>query len=240
MLRRSGGRLAHLVGTQDLVSNLHAFFGRTIRIWEGHSRDALRELSQTCADNPGNVPVLAAAACDFIQAVTTGFTAERRQQCLREIADGAQRARRGIPAEIQALARCILEEPDHVGVARALQRLMLAATPQGALSSVKVDLHRELREASRLDQFTDAIQGQTELARRRTCVGLSLPKRVISTIHKAKGLECRDVVIMPCDSSTFSNTDYKRCVAYVALSRATHSLTLVISPARPPPFFVLR
>lgn len=239
-LVRQSDSLLVLAPTQALVDNLHAYFGRTIRIWEGHSRDALRALSQTCADNPGNAPVLAAAACDFIQTVTTGFTAERRQQCLREIADGARRSRRGIPAEMQALARCILEASDHIGVARALQRLMLAATPQGALSSVKVDLHRELREASCLDQFTDAIQGQTELARRRSCVGLSMPKRVISTIHKAKGLECRDVVILPCDSSTFSNTDYKRCVAYVALSRATHSLTLVISPARPPPFFVLR
>lgn len=238
-LVQQSNSLLVLAPTQDLVGSLHAFFGRTIRIWEGHSRDALWELSQTCADNPGNAPVLAGAVCDFIQAVTTGFTAERRQQCLREIADGAQRARQGIPAEMQALARCILEAPDHIGVARALQRLMLAATPHGALSSVKVDLHRELREAARLDQFTDAIQGRTELSRRRTCAGASMPNRVISTIHKAKGLERRDVVIMPCDASTFSNTDYKRCVAYVALSRATHSLTIVISPARPPPCFVL-
>lgn len=239
-LVRQSDSLLVLAPTQDLVANLHAFFGRTIRIWEGHSRDALRELSQSCAANAGNAPLLAGAACDFIQAVTTGFTAERRQQCLREVADGAQRARQGIPAEMQTIARCILEAPDHVGVARALQRLIFAATPQGALSSIKVDLHRELREASRLDQFTDAIQGQTELTRRRTSVGGSMPNRVISTIHKAKGLERRDVVIMPCDASTFSSTDYKRCVAYVALSRATRSLTLVISPARPPPFFVLR
>lgn len=99
--------------------------------------------------------------------------------------------------------------------------------------------YRELREACRLDQFTDPIQGQTELTRRRSSVGASMPNRIISTIHKAKGLERHDVVIMPCDASTFSGTDYKRCVAYVALSRATHSLTLVISPTRPPPFFLL-
>lgn len=236
---RQSNSLLVLAPTQELVNNLHAFFGRTIRIWEGHSRDALRKLSQTCANNPGDAQVLAGATCDFIQAVTTGFTAERRQQFLREIHDGAQRARQGIPAEMQALARCILEAPTHAGVARALQRLVLSATPQGGLSSIKVDLHRELREASRLDQFTDAIQGQTELTRRRSCAGPGMPNRVISTIHKAKGLERSDVVIMPCDSNTFSRTDYKRCVAYVGLSRATHSLTLVISSIRPPPFFLL-
>jgi len=238
-LVRQSNSLLVLAPTQDLVANLHAFFGRTIRIWEGHSRDALRQLSQSCAENAGNALLLAGATCDFIHAVTTGFTADRRQQLQREIFDGAQRARQGIPAEMQAIARCILEAPNHVGVARALQRLRLAATPQGALSSVKVDFHRELREASQLDQFTDPIQGQIELTRRRTSAGASMPNRAISTIHKAKGLERRDVLIMPCDASTFSSTDYKRCVAYVALSRATHSLTLVMSPARPPPIFVL-
>ncbi|MGQ5255260.1 UvrD-helicase domain-containing protein [Xanthomonas arboricola] len=239
-LVRQSDSLLVLAPTQELVGSLHAFFGRTVRIWEGHSREALRRLAQTCVDNLGNAPVLAAAACDFVQDVTTGFTAQRRQQCLQEVDDGARRARRLIPGEMQAIARCILQSPDHVGIARALQRLILASTPQGILDSIKIDHHRELREASQLDQFIDAIQGQTELTRRRTYAGSSMPNRVISTIHKAKGLERRDVVIMPCDASTFSGTDYKRCVAYVALSRATQSLTLVVSPTRPPPIFLLQ
>ena len=142
--------------------------------------------------------------------------------------------------DIVAIAQCILQSPDHGGVARALQRLMLASTPQGVLASIKVDHHRELREASQLDQFTDALHGQTELTRRRTHAGASMPNRVISTVHKAKGLEHPNVLIMPCDASTFSGTDYKRCLAYVALSRATQSLTLVVSPARPPPIFLLQ
>ena len=116
---------------------------------------------------------------------------------------------------------------------------MLAATPQGALSSVKIDHHRELREASRLDQFEDAIEGQAELTRRRTASRMAMPNRVISTIHKAKGLERRDVLLMPCEARTFSGSDYKRCVAYVALSRATHSLTIVACQARPSPIFLL-
>lgn len=236
---RQSESLLVLAPTQKLVAGIHAFFGRTIRIWEGHTRDALRDLSYACAANAGNAPALAAAMCDFIQAVMTGFTAERRDQCVREIASGAQRPCRGIPAEMQVLARCILESPDHRGVARALQRLMLAVTPQGALSSVKIDHHRELREASRLDQFEDAIEGQTELTRRRTASRMAMPNRVISTIHKAKGLERRDVLLMPCEAGTFSGSDYKRCVAYVALSRATHSLTIVASQARPSPIFLL-
>jgi hypothetical protein len=129
-LVRQSNSLLVLAPTQDLVANLHAFFGRTIRIWEGHSRDALRQLSQSCAENAGNALLLAGATCDFIHAVTTGFTADRRQQLQREIFDGAQRARQGIPAEMQAIARCILEAPNHVGTVQRQGRLSQGA-PRG-------------------------------------------------------------------------------------------------------------
>ena len=238
-LVRQSQSLLVLAPTQDLVASIHAFFGRAIRIWEGHTRDALRELSYTCAANAGNAHALGEAMCTFIRSVLTGFTADRRDRCLNEIATGALRPCRGIPAELQLMARCILDSPDHRGVALALQRLIVASAAQGVLSELKIDHHRELREASRLNQFEDAINGQAELTRRRIECRLAMPSRAISTIHKAKGLEKRDVLLMPCDAGTFSATDYKRCVAYVALSRATHSLTIIASPQRPSPLFLL-
>jgi DNA helicase-2/ATP-dependent DNA helicase PcrA len=63
------------------------------------------------------------------------------------------------------------------------------------------------------------------------------PKRVISTIHKAKGLECENAIVMACDKTHFSSTDYARCKLYVALSRAQQSLTLVVSRSHPTPLF---
>ena len=238
IVRRSQSLLI-LAPTQDLVASIHAFFGRLVPIWEGHTREFLRVLAYACATHAGNAERVAAAMCDFIEAVVTGCTAERRDQILREIASNAAKPRRGIPAELQAIARCVLESPDHRGVARSLQRVVLGATPQGLLREFLVNHYRELREASRLDQFADPVEGQAELTRRRTSVRTVMPKRVISTIHKAKGLQTRDVVLMPCDASTFSGTDYKRCGAYVALSRATHSLTIVAGQARPSPLFLL-
>jgi DNA helicase-2/ATP-dependent DNA helicase PcrA len=56
---------------------------------------------------------------------------------------------------------------------------------------------------------------------------------VISTIHKAKGLEAPNVIIMPCDSTTFREKD--RRLLYVAISRASRRLTLVVSRSRPSP-----
>jgi len=43
----------------------------------------------------------------------------------------------------------------------------------------------------------------------------------ISTIHKAKDLECESVIVMPCDARTFPDKHDARCLLYVALSRFT-------------------
>jgi DNA helicase-2/ATP-dependent DNA helicase PcrA len=42
---------------------------------------------------------------------------------------------------------------------------------------------------------------------------------------------------MPCDKKNFSGTEQMRCRMYVALSRATTSLAIVVSPTSPSPLF---
>lgn len=59
------------------------------------------------------------------------------------------------------------------------------------------------------------------------------PARAISTIHKAKGLEAPNVVIMPCNATTFREKD--RRLLYGAISRASRTLTLVVSRSNPSP-----
>jgi DNA helicase-2/ATP-dependent DNA helicase PcrA len=59
------------------------------------------------------------------------------------------------------------------------------------------------------------------------------PARAISTVHKAKGLECQNALLIPVDGTRFGNSDYARCRLYVALSRADTSLTLVLSRTNP-------
>ncbi|MGE3774812.1 MAG: ATP-binding domain-containing protein [Gammaproteobacteria bacterium] len=61
------------------------------------------------------------------------------------------------------------------------------------------------------------------------------PSKSIATIHKAKGLECENALLIPCDKAHFPDTDAARCRLYVALSRARRSLTLVVSAASPSP-----
>ena len=81
--------------------------------------------------------------------------------------------------------------------------------------------------------------GLAEITHRRTYARPKPPDRAISTIHKAKGLECDSVIIMPCDATTFPNKHDARCLLYVALSRAKKRLMLVVSRDKPSPLFSL-
>lgn len=61
------------------------------------------------------------------------------------------------------------------------------------------------------------------------------PTRAASTIHKAKGLEFGRVLIAFCGSSHFPDTELRRRLLYVAISRATNALTLHVPTDSPSP-----
>jgi hypothetical protein len=88
--------------------------------------------------------------------------------------------RAGKPAAIQELARFPVTDPSHCGVARMLRRLAELAASDKNFADVKIDCHREFWEATRLEDFDSAVE------------------KAISTIQKAKGLECNSVILMPC------------------------------------------
>jgi DNA helicase-2/ATP-dependent DNA helicase PcrA len=54
---------------------------------------------------------------------------------------------------------------------------------------------------------------------------------------KPRGLEFDNVLLLPCDRQTFSNTPRSRAKLYVAMSRAKKSLMLVVSRTKPSPLF---
>ena len=86
-----------------------------------------------------------------------------------------------------------------------------------------------------LGDFETADVGLAEITHRRTYSRPKPPERAISIIHKAKGLECGSVIVMPCDDRTFPNKPDARCLLYVALSRAKSRLLLVVSRSNPSP-----
>lgn len=109
------------------------------------------------------------------------------------------------------------------------------ASSAAGFADVKVDLKREFWEAQRLAQHTDASQGYAEITMRRSVLRPKPLAKTLSTVHKAKGLECSNTMIMHCDRGSFGDTIYGRCKLYVALSRAKSSLAIVLPETNPSP-----
>lgn len=218
-----------LTTRNELVRSLAAFTNRRIGVWEGHTREALSKYVEVMTVGRGNPEALASGFVAFLGEVGVGFSmSSHGKRLLQEIRDGCSKATTGKPASIQAMAKLILAEPNHVGCERALSLLAsFVERKEKGFEDIKIDHKAEFAEAMRLGSYATPEEGYAELARRRAHFRRSLPERVLSTIHKAKGLECANVMVMPCDKA-FSDTYYSRCRLYVALSRATHTLTLVL------------
>jgi DNA helicase-2/ATP-dependent DNA helicase PcrA len=133
------------------------------------------------------------------------------------------------------MGRILLSRPDYKGVAAFLGRLSELNRTDYSFRNVHIDYKREFAEAIRIGEYDDVEIGLAETARRRSYSHASLPLKAISTIHKAKGLEGSNVLLVGCDDKHFQNTDEARCKLYVALSRAQKSLTIVVSAKNPSP-----
>lgn len=120
-----------------------------------------------------------------------------------------------------------------------LRRLDELRGQNNAFVDIKIDHGREFWEAVRLGDYESPDIGLAEITHHRTYTRPSPPARAISTIHKAKGLECESVILLPVNADTFPDKDDARCLLYVALSRATHRLQVVLSRANPSPLFVI-
>ena len=220
------------------ILSLRGFFGRSIPVWEGHVREALDILCEAHRTSRGNPAAMARAARAFVEAVATGFTRHAfGDRLVQEVDGGCTTSCRGKPATLQALGRLLVDEPDHRGIAKFLASLRQAIREDPAFATIKLDLHHELNDAIRLGGFDDPDAGLAEIARRRTHARIAVPTKALSTIHKAKGLEFENVVLFGCDRSNFGDTAAARAKLYVAMSRATKSLCLLISRAKPTPLF---
>jgi hypothetical protein len=219
---------------------LRSHFNRRITLWEGHTRNALEKLAASVSSKPNDAVSLAVAVVRFLDEVCKGFSPSAfGDRFQREVAERCSKQSRGKPASIQNLARCIVNDPDHRGVEKMLTLLSSYIESNADFADVKVDCHREFWDAIRLGRFDTVERGLTEISHYRT---FSRPKphdRSISTIHKAKGLECESVLLIPCDSKTFPDNEDSRCLLYVALTRAKSKLVLVVSRKNPSPLFVI-
>jgi hypothetical protein len=225
-----------LTSQNDTVTALRSFFARALPVWEGHVREGLASLVAHTKTHAGSPTEMARATVSFMGAVATGFSPSAfGNRLVSEAETGCATNCRGKPQLIQSIARHLHDTPNHRGVAQALQRLRDLVANEACFHDVKIHHAREMAEAIQLAQYDDPDNAFAELARKRTHARPKVPSRAISTIHKAKGLEFDNVMLLPCDRSNFGDTRAARAKLYVAMSRATKSLMLVVSRSQPSP-----
>lgn len=233
-------QLLVLARHNDTVTALRAYSGRQLPVWEGHTRGALDAfVAQLYAANDDPCAV-AKGVVGFVADVGVGFSPSAfGNRFEQEVADRCSGKARGLPATLQGLAQMIVDEPNHRGASKVLARIRQLSREDAAFDAVKIDHAREYMEAVGLGGFDDLLTGFGELSLRRTNARPPLPTKSISTVHKAKGLEADNVVLMPCDRVHFADNRASRCALYVAMSRARRSLTLVVSKGNRTPLISL-
>jgi hypothetical protein len=237
---KSQSSLLILTHFNDTARSLRGFFNRRILLWEGHTRSSLEELVNVIVANPDDRAALAAAIVTFMSRVGKGFSPSAfGDRFTREASEGCKTPCRGKPSVIQELAKFLVQECDHRGVAKMLRRLSELKEADGNFSGIELDCHKEFWDAIHLGDFESIDEGLAEITHRRTYARPKPPDKSISIIHKAKGLECESVIVMPCDARNFPDKIELRCLLYVALSRAKSRLMLVISRTSPSPLFDL-
>lgn len=241
-LRRmmAAGDLLVLSRHNDTVSGLRAFYGRRAPIWEGHTREALEAFVSCLSAANDDASAVAQGIVEFLGAVGVGFSPTAFGDRFKsEVANRCAKSARGMPATLQGLARLVLAEPNHKGASKVLAQVTKLARDHAAFDAVKIDHSREYAEAISLGGFDDLLQGFGEITLRRTQMRQPLPARAISTVHKAKGFERDNVLVVPCDGTHFSDNRASRCALYVAMSRARRQLNLVVSRANPSPLVLI-
>ena len=237
---RRESSLLILTHFNDTARSLRGFFNRRIPLWEGHTRSGLERLVDTFCIGQGDREILADAIVMFMGEVGKGFSPSAFGDRFRqEVREGCSAPCKGKPAVIQELARFLVAEPNHRGAAKTLRRLSELRATDNRFADIAIDCSREFWEAVHLSNFETSEDGLAEITHRRTYSCPKPPEKAISTIHKAKGLECGSVIVMPCDLKNFPDKPDARCLLYVALSRAKSSLLLVVPRSSPSPLLAI-
>ena len=108
----------------DTARSLRSFFNRRIPLWEGHTRTGLESLMDAVRSGQGDSAAVAAAVVAFMSNIGKGFSPSAfGDEFEREAREGCIAKRRGKPAKVQELARFLVANADHRGVANMLRRL---------------------------------------------------------------------------------------------------------------------
>lgn len=226
-LNGGDGRIAILAHLGDMVRALAQGARWRAGVNEGAVLEHLDRLLVEAEAEGVDAAALAAAFIAFADEIGSGFAKPMREGLAKRA--GATLNQKGAgPAQQPWLSilDAIYDDPCHRGLAAAMNRL--ARSPPAPYRVRLSDHAAALRSLGRTDDARGHLHALSRLRRRRR-----LPPLSVSTVHKAKGLEFRRVLVCPADRNQYPSNPYGARLLYVAMSRATHRLVIVTDTASP-------
>ena len=220
-----------IAGSNATIQSLRGTFRPRFPIWEGHTRNYLEKFIEALNDVASNLTTKALAFVDCLKSLLVGFSGSRYgDRLIQEVTAPSNNPRGQIPPQLRLMAEFIRAEPDHIGFCKAAEHLKgLIIQNADGFSNLHIDYQRELDDLIKLKGYNDLLTGFAEISKRRSRAHPKPPRKALSTVHKSKGLEAEHVFVFACDGGHFPETHVKRNLLYVALSRATESVTIIAS-----------
>lgn len=234
-LDRAAGTVAVLTRTNAHAFGIRSASGRRLKINEGADLSDVERAVGAAVGCAGRPRDMALVALDLFQRTCTGLT-----QATRDVVERGLREE-GVLCRGRRRVAPILSKLAALYVAPSLRNwcIVIRSVSRDPPDWLRVELPGVLGTISRLADCEDplgALEGVLRL-RRETC---GLPGRCASTIHKAKGREFDTVILPFCGRRTFTDDMGGRKLLYVALSRATRRISLLLPEHDPTPLLVAR
>ena len=226
------GSLAVLTRYNEHARGLNSALRGLVVIQEGGEFAPAYDALDRAEASLGKPRDMALALLGLLAQTCTGLTQEICAQFSRSLLpDKIESGRRERIRPILDCLEALYKTPDLSTWCQALACIVTRSPVW-----LKVDLRTNLRLLAQIRPGPDD-SGRELLDRaiRRYREGAPLPRRCVSTIHKAKGQEYDHVVVAVAGSSIFPASEKGRQLFYTAISRARKSLTILSPDDHPSP-----
>jgi len=230
--QRLQGSKVILAFGNDMVRSIAEVSAWRIIINEGARIEALEDFVGKIITTNGKPSTMASDFLDFMADMGAGLGDDVRNPLkgrLGTVRINKQRAGQNQTSFLDPL-EFIYASPDHKGIAQAAKAYF-----QQPPHNYQVRRAEPIRILISLGASEDPRLVLSTLARARR--NKTPPDAMVSTIHKAKGMEFDHVLVLPVDRHQYPQNAKAAKTLYVALSRARRSIHLVTSSDSPSPHF---
>jgi DNA helicase-2/ATP-dependent DNA helicase PcrA len=224
-MRDAPGTAAILSRHNNHVWGLHIAAGGQLRLNEGAEYEGAYTLIEDVAAKLGNPRLLAGMLVEHLKSVSTGLDAAKERAISSALqADRIEYGRHQIIRDLLLKFEPIYASPD---LATFCQVAKSIASDPPTWLTLRMPMSMRLLGQIRPRPQDNGADCLDEVVARFKA-GTRRPTRCVSTIHKAKGLEFDHVLIGNFSAAHFGDDQLSRRIAYVALSRARHSVTFLV------------